>query len=296
MNTDTLNLLDAVVVHGSFADAARVLEVDPSAVSRGVAQLERELGFRLFERSTRKISLTEAGAHYHVRVAPLLADLADAEDTARDLVTAPTGVLRVSASTAFGQRVLLPVIDRYLRDYPDVRVELHLSDAPVDLIAERIDIAIRLTPDASPDTIVSRLIDTQYRVVAAPSFLERHTVSHPSDLSGLPCLLFPFPGFRDLWLFRNAREEISVPISGRLEILGALALRDAALAGIGPALLADWLIGGDLEAGDLVDLLPDYQVAAGRFDTAAWILTPSRRYRPLKVRHFIDRLRANLRP
>lgn len=292
MNVEGLTLFDSVVAQGSFAAAARMLEMDPSVVSRGVAQLERELGFRLFERSTRRMALTEAGAHYHARVSPLLSDLREAGDAARDLVNAPQGRLRISASTAFGQVVLLPVIQRYLDAYPDVTVELHLSDMPVDLIAERIDLAVRLTPDATPDTIVSRLVPTRYRVVAAPGCARFET---PDELGTTNCLVFPFPGFRDRWLFRRNGIEQDVEISGRLEILGALALRDAARAGMGPALLADWLIGDDLAEGRLVDLFPEYDVAAGRFDTAAWILTPSRAYRPVKLRRFIETLRAQLK-
>ena len=168
MDTQTLTLFCDVVARGSFSAAAKAHDIDPSVVSRGISGLERKLGFRLFERSTRRIALTEAGRHYYDRIAPLLSELGTAADAARDLVEHPKGRLHISASTAFGQTVLVPMLAGFRASYPDVRVYLDLTDRLVDLIGEEVDVAIRMASQAPPDTIVSRLMHTRYHVVASP--------------------------------------------------------------------------------------------------------------------------------
>lgn len=294
MDTELLRIFRDVVRAGSFAGAARRLEIDPSQVSRGVATLERTLSVRLFERSTRKVAVTEAGQAFHDRVAPLLDDLEEATTSVRDLAQSPKGRLRVAASTAFGEACILPMLPAFLDTNPDIEVELSLSDLPVDLLATQTDVAIRLSRDAPPDTQISKLMDTRYLCVASPAWVDAHPVKHPSDLTGVDCPCFALPGFRDAWQFEKDGTVVDVRISGRLQILGASALRQYVLMGQGPSLLADWLIREDLEAGRLIDLFPDWQGGVGGMTTAAWILTPSRAYRPLKTRRFIEALRISV--
>lgn len=300
MNIDlqTLMLLDCIVTSGSFAAGARASGLDPSAVSRTIAALERQLGFRLFERSTRRIALTEAGRHYHARVAPLVADLLAATESARDLVEAPRGLLRISASIAFGQNFVLPMLAGFRAANPGVAVQLILSDDRVDLIRDGFDIALRLSPDAPPDTVISRLMASRYRVVVSPAYLARHPLVHPADLAAHDCLCFPLEGYRDLWRFRHAarpQESHEVRVTGSVQIGGGLALRQAARLGLGPALLADWTIGDDIRTGRLIDLFPDVEVTATSFETGVYIVTTSRRYQPLRLRRFIEALRAHAR-
>lgn len=294
MDLDRLRLFHDVVRHGGFTAAARAANLDPSVVSRGIRALENDLGFRLFERSTRRVELSEAGAAYHARTAGILDDLEAAAGAARDLVAAPRGVLRISASTAFGQVVILPMLKAFRARYPDVTVELVLTDAQLDLIAERIDVAVRLAPSAPADMVAARLIATRYRVVAAPDYLKAYPVTAPEDLAHRDCLVFPLPGFRDGWRFREAGSERVVPVRRAVEISGALALAEAARMGLGIALLADWLVAEDLATGRLVDVFPKAEVTGTDFDTGAWVLYPSRRYLPLKTRAFIDALRDHL--
>ena len=165
MDTKALELFAEVVARDGFTAAARAREADPSAGSRAIAALERELGFRLFERSTRRVALTEAGAAYHARIAPILADLAAARDSARDLVDRPRGRLRISASTAFGEAMIVPMLPAFRAAYPEVEIDLVLSDAQLDLIEHRIDLAVRLSPEAPPDTVVARLMNTDLPVL-----------------------------------------------------------------------------------------------------------------------------------
>ena len=293
MDLAQLRLFEDVSRLGSFASAAQAAGVDPSAVSRAIAALEAALGVRLFERTTRRVTITEAGERFRARVAPLLQGFDEAVAEARDLVDYPRGQLRISASTAFGQVVVVPMLGAYSAANPEVDVDLLPDDRPVDLVSDRIDLAIRHQPDAAPDFVVSRLINTSYRVVASPDYLAGNPLPDPESLGEHPCLRFPFPGFRDRWRFRRDGVESTVAVGGRIVVAGALALHAAVLRGLGPALLADWLVGPALRSGDLIDVFPDHEVTATDFESGAWILYPSRSYLPLKTRRFIEALRRH---
>ncbi|MBO6719232.1 MAG: LysR family transcriptional regulator [Rhizobiaceae bacterium] len=295
MNLDSLSLFVDATRLGSFAAVARERNADPSAVSRTIAGLEAELGARLFNRTTRSMSLTEAGERFHARVAHLTEELNHAREEARSTRAAPAGLLRMTASVAFGQAMIVPLLGKFRKRYPNIRIELQLTDANIDLVAERIDLAVRLAPSYRADLVGTRLIPTRYRAVASPSWIERSGgIARPEELANRRCLLFSLPEFRERWKFRRDDRVTEVPVDGDIVMSSALAIRTAALAGLGPALLADWLIGGDLAAGDLVDLLPEHEAAATSFDTAAWLLYPSRSHLPAKVRAAIDFFRGRI--
>jgi DNA-binding transcriptional LysR family regulator len=297
MDIDSLKLLLAVAERGSFSKAARDRDLDPSAVSRTIAAVERELGARLFQRTTRAMSLTPAGELYLSRVQAALDVLDTASEALREGTSQPEGLVRITASVAFGTKTLVPLLPAFRAAYPRITLELLLSDANLELVEDRIDIAVRLGPSYRPEVVGVRLFETRYRVVASAAYLaEAGHPSVPTQLTGLDCLRFTLPEFRSRWLFRRRGEEAvdEVPVSGALLFSNALALREAALAGLGPALLADWLIGQDLATGDLLDLFPDHEAAATSFETGAWLLYPSRQHMPARVRATIDFLRASL--
>ena len=295
MDTDTLKTLQEVATGGSFAAVARARGVDPSNVSRTVAQAEAQLGFRLFQRSTRAVQPTEAGALYLARIAPLLEELDQARDAAAQVVAQPAGRVRLTASVAFGTEVIVPLLPGLRAALPEVSLEMVLSDENVDLLAGQIDIALRLAPAPKGDLISVKLMDTGYRVVASQDYLARHgRPTGPQDLSAHEVLRMTLPDHRAQWQFRRDGVTAAVPVSGPLLMSNVLALRAAACAGLGPALLADWLVAEDLAAGRLVDLFPGHAVAASGFETAAWLLYPSRAYLPRKVRVVIDYLRGAL--
>lgn len=280
----------------SIAAAARALGVDPSKVSRAVMAVEDHLKIRLFQRTTRHLSVTEAGAAYLKRIAPLIEELDAAGDDLGGAAGAPVGTLRMTGSVAFSQVCLLPHLPEFHRLYPQITLELLPSDANLDLQAEGVDIAIRLAPVPTGNYVTTRLMDTRYRVCAAPSYLAQHgTPAEPMALSERDCLLFALPDYRTAWKFRASDgQSQDVPVSGRTVISNALCLRAAAIAGMGPCLLADWLIREALATGELVDLFPDHECTATEFDTAAWFLYPDRRYLPRKVRCAIDFFRARV--
>ncbi len=297
MDMALLKTVTVVAERGSFAAAARQLSIDPSVASRHVAQVEASLGVRLFARSTRRVSLTEAGARYVARIAPLLEEVEHAREDVRALSGRPSGRLRLTASVAFTQLALLPHLSAFHDRYPDITVELWPTVDPVDLLEHAVDLAIRLAPEPSGDVISTKLMNTAYRVVAAPDWIAAHGhPDRPSALHAVPCLRQNLPGFRDRWRFRDRRgAETEVEIHGRTIISGASALREAALLGMGPALLADWAVAVDVAVGRLVDLFPAHAVTATSFTTAAWALYPSRAFLPAKTRVTLDFLRGALR-
>ena len=296
MDLDALRTFIDVARRGSFAAVARERSVDPSSVSRQIAVLESDLGFRLFDRTTRRLSPTEAGRVYHDRVAGLVEELTLAREVGADVLAAPKGRLRVTASVAFGERWLMPRIASFRRAYPKLDLDLVLSDGVVDIAAEGIDVGIRLGTRMTGPLVATRLFPTRYRVVASPDYIERYGHPHaPEDLAENDCLVFPLPGYRSLWRFRSG-ERVVAEVEPRavLTISNALALRRAALDGLGIALLADWTIGADIKEGTLVDLFPALDASAADFDTAAWIVYPSRSYVPAKTRTFIDHLKGSV--
>ena len=301
METENLTLFLDVAQRLSFTAVAEARGLNPSSVSRAIGQVERELGVRLFERSTRRMSLTEAGEAFRLRASGILDEFEQAREQARGLVARPMGRLRLTASTAFGERMIVPLVPRFRAAYPEVALDLILTDARLDLIEEGIDLAVRLGTGVGGDGIVSRLLTTRYRVCASPDYLEIAPPLHrPEDLAVHACLLFTLPTFRTEWSFRSrgavagTEDPLRVPIRGDIAVSSALSLRTCVLQGGGPALLADWLIRDDLAAGGLVDLFPDYEVTATDFDTAAWLLYPSRAFLPQKTRVMIDFLRREL--
>ncbi len=296
MNLSELYLFLDVARRGSFAAVARDRDIDASSVSRGIAALEDDLGVRLFHRTTRSMTLTEAGEVYLERVSSVLDHLAQASDEIASLSGEAVGAIRITASLAFGEARLSPLLPKFRQKFPRLSLDLVLTDRNLDLVAERVDLAIRLGPGYGAEVIGAKLFDTRYRVVASSEHL--HTIglpAHPRDLAGRSCLLLALPDFRSRWLFRQGREVIEVPVRGDVVISSPLAIRSAARAGLGPALLANWLVDEDIAAGRFIDLFPDYDAAATSFDTAAWILYPSRSFLPHKVRSVIDFLKSELR-
>jgi DNA-binding transcriptional LysR family regulator len=299
MDTSSLEIFVEVVRRGSFAAVARDRELDPSAVSRTIRSLETELGGRLFQRTTRRLALTEAGAVFFDRIVPVVDDLARARVSVAEMNGRPAGTLRVTTSVSLGERCLVPMLPRFMELYPELAIDLNLNDTMIDIVAERYDMAIRLGRLADSALVASRLAPTRYVVAASPGYLAVHEpITSPGDLRRHSCLLFPYAGFRSRWVFRDRSGELSeVPVRGRTMISSAIGLEHCALAGMGVTLLAEWLIGEHLRAGRLVKLFDDHDVtpAPANFDTAIWFVYPSRAQMPLKVRVFSDFVRDAFR-
>ena len=294
MNTESLEVFVEVSRLGSFASVARRQNLDPSSVSRTIAALEDQLGIRLFQRTTRRLMLTEAGEIYLNRIAPLLNEFDYALNEAQKANSGPNGKLRVTASVAFGQVCLLPHIAEFRNLYPGINIELQLTDSIVDLVANGIDLACRLAPEFDSGLVGTRLFDTQYKVCVSPEYYaSKPAITCPEDLEQHDCVVFMLPEYRSKWTFRDKELNVSsVHIKSNISISSALALREVALSGMGPSLLADWLVRDDIAQGNLVSILNKYEATAQDFDTAAWLLYPSRSFLPNKTRAMIDFLKT----
>jgi DNA-binding transcriptional LysR family regulator len=296
MTIEELETLMRVIHSGSFAAAARELQVDPSSVSRNVAALENELGARLFQRSTRRIALTEAGASFARRLEPLLEELKQAREAAIDTTGVVRGTLRISASNTFGLHRIVPLLPAFRCAHPALDLELMLTDTLVDLVGERIDVAVRSGALQDSNLIAVPLLQTRYRVVASPAWARANArrLRTPQDLAQCDCLSFSLPGFRDRWIFGRSESSPKTVVNMKPVMLvsNGLALRECTLAGMGATPLPNWLIDEDVAARRLVDLFPRHHVAFVDAPTAIWLVYPSRSYVPAKVRAFIDFVRA----
>jgi len=275
-----------VVETGSFARAADRLDVSVSAVSRQVAELEAHLGARLLNRTTRRLSLTESGQAFHERCVQLLADLEEAEEAVTASAVVPRGTLRITASISFGAGYLAPAIAEFQRQHPQVRFDIELSDRAVDLVDERIDLAIRVGDIGSQALIGRRIGVAQMVCCAAPSYLARHPAPRtPVDLARHACLTYEYASGGNLWRFTDAAGRIhDARVDGDTHANNGAMLAALAVAGAGINLGPDFIVAGDVRAGRLVALLPGYAPPAIAINAAY----PSRRHLSAKVRAFID--------
>ncbi|MCY6381123.1 LysR family transcriptional regulator [Hoeflea prorocentri] len=295
MDIEALKLFVEVAKRNSFAAVARIHNQDPSTISRAVANLETELGIRLFQRTTRSMTLTEAGEIYLNRMEALIDYMDNAREEAHSVSARATGTIRITATLAFGQICLTPLIPKFREMFPDLKFEFHLTDDQIDLVANRIDLAVRLGSKIEGDVIATKLFDARYIVCASPHYLrDSRPIAHPSDLTEHKCLLFRAPVHNQNWMARDADDNtFAVPIDGDIYISSLVALQQAACNGLGPALMADWMVQRDLDEGRLVNILPDYDFSGGHTQAAAWLVYPSRRYLPYKVRAMVDVLKRH---
>lgn len=296
MDLNVLGLFASVARAGSYAAVARDRNIDPSSISRMISALEKEMGVRLFQRSTRQVKLTEAGDVFLGKIEPLLDEIRYASLSAADVSNQPRGVLKVTASNSFGLRCVVPVLPIMNQLYPDIMVDLQLSDQVADLLAEQFDIAIRLGALPDSNLAAQSLIKTSYVVCASPAYLKNAGQPQaPAEVSAHDCLLFPLQGFRTRWLFKDRKGKISeVPVKPRTVISNAMAIQHCVQHGMGIALLPTWLVEPDLATGALINLFPAHQVTATNFDSRVWCVFPTRSYVPTKVRVFIEQLRRYL--
>jgi len=296
MDVAAVRLFADVMDLGSFAAAARHRGVDPSSVSRAISSLEVELGFRLFQRTTRKLSPTEAGSTYYLNTRDLVEQLEQAADAARDLVQRPSGTLRITTSTFFGQMVLAPLVPELMDLFPALSFDLVLADHHVDLVGERIDLAIRFGVRPQGDVVVEQLRERKFVVAASPSYLASHGVpENPADLANHACVRLSVPGYRERWRFRRpGGSPISVAVGGRVEVTHGGTAVACAINGVGPAMLADWAASPHIASGRLVDLFPEHEATGTEFDTGCWLVHPSGSFVPQKVKVVSRYLRKKL--
>ncbi len=288
---------------GSYTAAAARLGVSKAAMSQRIAELERVAGVTLVQRTTRSVRLTEAGQRLVDQTRAAFEQISQSFAQVRDLAEAPQGLLRVTAPVALARQQIVPLLPDFLRQYPQVRIELNLSDRLSSLATEGFDLAIRHTAHP-PDTHVAvALCTTRSVLVASKAYLRRAgTPQQPADLAAHNCLHYPRPQERPAWTFEPSakakagtpRERVTVQVSGSLAANNSEALRDAALAHLGIALLPDFSAQAALQAGKLVEVLPGW-TPVGSFADRIYAIRPYSAHVPRAVSLFVDYLRGALR-
>jgi DNA-binding transcriptional LysR family regulator len=246
---------------GSFTAAGERLNLTSSAISKGIARLEARLGSRLFERTTRRLQLTDPGAAFYATCVHVLAELADAEAVMAADRSEIVGRLKVDVPIAFGRMQVMPLLLDFARLYPKLRPTITFTDRMVDLVEERVDVAVRIgNPEAWPDSLERRHLGTERVIVcASPGFLEQHgSLETADDLARVDCILYGrADGTTTPWRFGQGNATETRGMEGRIVLGSAEAQVGAVKAGFGVAQLATWLIKDALACGDLIEILPD---------------------------------------
>lgn len=291
-----LNLLAVfarVAESGSFAEAARRLNSSRSAVSKAVAKLERALGARLLNRTTRHLSLTEIGAAVAEHGSRILEEAADAENLVASLASEPRGVLRICASVAFGTLHVAPALAEFLPQYPKMKVDLTITDRWVDLAEDGYDLVIQVTGQPQEHLVARKLAPVRRQLCATPAYFRQRGIPRtPMDLVAHNCLDYTRSGEQGRWLFTGPDGDISVPVNGPLHVDDDEALSQAVLGGLGMGLLPTFIVGKALQSGQLQAVLSEY-IPVERHVYAMYLPT---QHLPSKVRVFIDFLAAYIGP
>ncbi len=285
-----------VVDAGSFSAAAREMGMTPSAVSRQVARLESVLRVRLLERTTRKLRLTEAGSAAYGRCQALVAAARDVLALSDSNSATARGLVRISMPKAVGRQVVHPHMASFLQHYPEVNVQLVITDRTVDLFQEAIDLAISITDSPPPGLAARPLVRIRHLVCASPTYLAAHgTPAHPRDLVQHSCLYLGEDAQDRHWRFRRGVEDERIKVSGRYIANHSEVRLEGALSHLGIASLPEFTARDSLASGALVTVLADWEHATD-YAGMAWLLYPPNRFLPTKLRVWIDFLVARLGP
>lgn len=287
-----LALFAAVVEQGSFSGAGRLFEMSPSAVSRAIDRIEARLGVRLLLRSTRALSLTSEGLTYLQAARRILADLDDAEQQIADRGT-PRGRLRVNAALAHGRLCVVPLLGKFAALYPEILIDIALTDTLVNVAAGEADVAIRFGPLADSTLTARKLGENRRVIVASPDYLARHgTPRVPDDLHGHNCLNFNFRRVEPVWPFRVDGQDLALSVKGNIEANNGETLGQLAASGVGLARVGCFSVAEELSRGQLVRVLEEFNPGDVELIHAVFVGGAAI---PARVRVFVDFLAKHLR-
>ena len=286
-----MRLFTRVADTGSFSAAGRVIGLAPSSVSRQISALENNLGTQLFNRTTRKLHLTEAGEIYSHHVERILSDIDEANSAVSLLQEEPRGTLRVNIPVVLGRQYIATTLPEFLQKHPDLSVELQVTNHFVDLIEEGADLAIRVGGLTNTTFIARKLASIRRLLVASPQYLERAGVpAVPQDLSSHNCLQVRVSPGERLWRFESKEngEKTDVHVRGNMRSNNSDTINTAMLNGGGIALLPSWVVGRDVQRGDAVEIMSQYVANVQDMDSAVYAVYPHTRNVSAKVRAYID--------
>jgi DNA-binding transcriptional LysR family regulator len=287
-----LAMFAKVAEERSFAAAARTMGISVATVSRGVARLEERLGARLFNRTSRRLALTDFGAKLAEKALNIYTAAEEAENAALDLSSTPRGLIRLAVPMSFGLRWIAPILPKFFERYPEIKIDLHLSDAVIDIVGGGFDAALRIAALPDSSLLAKKILPMEAYVVAAPVYLARHGLPRtPSDLLVDHCLGYAYRPRNDVWRFTSTsgEEEVVTP-DGPLRVTNVDALVPTLLGGIGIAELPEFIAAEYLADGRLVRVLADWKLPNG----ALYFVTPSARARPPKIDALADFLVQHL--
>ena len=285
-----------IVECGGISAAGRALDLDKAIVSRQLRDLERHMGVRLLNRSTQHSSLTDVGRAVYERSSRIVHELEGAQADAEHSLAAPSGVLAVTASVAFGRMHLAPLLREFTTLYPQISIELCLLDRQVDLVEEGFDVLLRLCDEPPLNLAAQRLCDVSYVLVASPTVLAAASpIKHPQDLALHNCLFYGFRSRQSIWRLTQGLDKFEIAVATRVSVNSSDAVRDLARAGLGIALLPKFAVASDLQSGVLRAVLPDYDIAGG-LGTSLFMLHMPGRYMAPKTRAFMEFLKERWSP
>jgi len=286
-----MRAFNSVADHGNFAAAARDLGMSTSSVSRHVMELEDELGVRLFNRTTRRLSLTEQGRRYHERSAVILDDLDDLHTMTQDSQAKPTGRLQITASQTIGESWIVPLLPKFYGQFPDIVIVFDITDRVVDLVEEGFDAGVRSGELKESSMIARKLMDVSYIACASPEYCKDNGI--PEDLKQLPdhkCIQYTHPTKSwETWWFDKDGKEYHTEIEGIIAVNNTWAVRDLMLAGMGIGYVPDYVVDQDLAEGRLIRLFADYDASVD----PVHVVYPHKRHLAPKTRAFVDFLVEN---
>jgi DNA-binding transcriptional LysR family regulator len=284
-----MELFVSTVREGSFSAAGRRAGLSPASVSRYIGELETQLGVQLFNRSTRHLGLTEAGKIFFQRTEQVLQGIEDAEAAALALQSAPRGTLRIHSRTMFGIKVLSPLMPEFQKLYPELKVELRLSERRAQLREEEFDVDFQIAAPKDPGLMQRRLLRSERILVAAPDYVARMPkLRQPGDLTAHNCLTYWMGPDDVVWKFMRKGKLSEIVVPSTFGSNNGIILCDLAVQGHGIALLDDYTVAGELKAGKLVRLMPGFQVTNSSFDEGIYATFLESSYLPEKIRVFVD--------
>jgi len=284
-NFGALPIFVAVIESGGFSSAARKLGISKSAVSKRITQLEHTLGVRLLHRTTRRLSLTEAGERYFEYATRAVASAADAEDAVAQLQGKPQGRLRIHTLMSFGHLHVAPIIPEFLKRYPDIHINMVMDDKVVDLVEGGFDVAIRAGEQPDSSLVARKLSPCRSVLCASPDYVANWgRPKTPSELLEHNCVVYSYSNSANEWTFTRQSRSEKILVSGNYQVNNSEALRETLLKGIGIGRVPTFIVGPDLISGRLIPLLNTYEMPSRML----YAVFPERQYLPAKVRVFLD--------
>lgn len=287
---DGLKTVIAVAETKSFTTAAQRLGMSKALVSKYVGQVEQRLQAQLFNRSTRHIALTEAGKRYYEKALVCLDHFYELEESISIQDRQPQGLLRISLQSTFGESHIAPLLPMFLQQYPDVQIELCLSDRRIDMLKEGIDLVIRMGETQDSQLIAKKITNYPILTCATPEYLAQNPVlQHPNDLLQHSCIIDSNFRIGKQWQFIDKEQILTIPVKSRVAVNSPRAVRELVLSGLGIGLITSFVVEDVLQSGELVEVLPEYRMLSFN----VYVLYPHRRYLPHKVKCFIEFLQQH---